>query len=139
MTIIQEFKDFAVKGNSVDLAIGVVVGAAFGAITNSLVNDVINPPLGLLLGGIDFSEMSLVLRSASETSEALTLNYGLFINTLFNFIVIAFVLFLVVKGMNKLRVQMEEKRLAEDTKEAPEPPIEVRLLTEIRDLLSNEK
>ena len=138
MSIIKEFKDFAVKGNSVDLAIGVVVGAAFGAITNSLVDDIINPPLGLILGGIDFSRMSVVLRGATETTQAVTLNYGLFINTLINFIVIAFILFLVVKSMNHLRRQMvaDDKKAAE-SKPAPEPPAEVRLLTEIRDLIKD--
>ena len=140
MSVIQEFKEFAVKGNAVDLAIGVVVGAAFGAITKSLVDDIINPPLGFILGGIDFNNMAFVLRRATETTEAVTINYGAFINTLINFLIIAFVLFLVVKSMNHLRKQMEKKVADEaEEKPAPEPPVEVVLLTEIRDLLKTNR
>ncbi len=131
--MIEEFKEFALKGNAVDLAIGVVVGAAFGAITSSLVNDIINPPLGLILGGIDFSKMSVTLKAATDTAEAITLNYGLFINTLINFVIIAFVLFLVVKGMNHLRKQMEADKPVE--KKPKTIPADIQLLTEIRDSL----
>ena len=142
MSVIKEFKDFAVKGNAVDLAVGVVVGAAFGAITKSLVDDIINPPLGFILGGIDFNNMAFVLRRATETTEAVTINYGAFINTLINFVIIAFVLFLVVKTMNHMRTQMEKKAVDEEAakeKETPEPPADVQLLTEIRDLLKTTK
>jgi large conductance mechanosensitive channel len=134
MSIVQEFKDFAVKGNAVDLAVGVVVGAAFGAITNSLVDDIINPPLGFILGGIDFDNMGVTLREATETTEAVVINYGAFISSLINFLVIAFVLFLVVKTMNHLRRQMEQDKEDED-KTKPAPPTDIKLLTEIRDLL----
>jgi large conductance mechanosensitive channel len=134
MSIVQEFKDFAVKGNAVDLAVGVVVGAAFGAITNSLVDDFINPPLGFILGGIDFDNMGVTLREATETTEAVVINYGAFISSLINFLVIAFVLFLVVKTMNHLRRQMEQDKEDED-KTKPAPPTDIKLLTEIRDLL----
>jgi large conductance mechanosensitive channel len=108
--MLQEFKQFVLRGNAVDLAIGVIFGAAFGAIVNSLVNDVIMPPVGRLVGGVDFSNLFLVLGageyaslSAAKEAGAATLNYGLFINTLINFLIIAAVLFLVVKAMNRLK------------------------------------
>lgn len=103
MTLLKEFKAFAIKGNVVDLAVGVVIGAAFGKIVNSLVNDLINPVLGLLTGGIDFSDKVIILREASTNTEALTFNYGIFINTLVEFTIIAFAIFLVVRQINKWR------------------------------------
>jgi large conductance mechanosensitive channel len=106
----KEFREFAIKGNAVDLAIGVMIGAAFGAVVNSLVNDVVMPPIGKLLGGVDFSNFFVMLGSgqypsvkAAKEAGAATLNYGIFINTLINFAIIAFVLFLVVRAMNRLK------------------------------------
>ena len=134
MSMIKEFKDFAVKGNAVDLAIGVAVGAAFGAITNSIVNDIINPIAGFIMGGRDFSKYGITLREATENSEAVIIGYGALINNFINFLIIAFVLFLVVKSINRLRDQMEKDK--KDEKEStPEPPADIKLLTEIRDLL----
>lgn len=133
MKILSEFKKFAVKGNAIDLAVGVVIGAAFGSIVNSLVKDIINPPLGLLLGNVDFSDKVIVLRAATETMEATTLNYGSFITALINFLIVSFSIFLVVKQMNKLNAREEVKKEVE--KEEKKPSKEVELLTEIRDSL----
>ncbi|MCB0721047.1 MAG: large conductance mechanosensitive channel protein MscL [Ignavibacteriae bacterium] len=139
--MLKEFKEFAVKGNMVDMAVGIMIGAAFGAIVTSLVNDVIMPPIGLMLGGLDFSSLFMVLKEGAtpgpyltvaeaKTAGAVTLNYGLFFNALISFFLIVVVLFMMVKGMNNLRRQEEEKE------EAPaEPTEEVKLLTEIRDVL----
>jgi large conductance mechanosensitive channel len=103
MSIINEFKEFAVKGNAIDMAVGIIVGAAFGKIVNSLVSDVIMPPIGVLVGGTDFSNLKLVLKAAVADKPEVTLNYGLFINNLINFLIVAFSIFLVVKGMNHIR------------------------------------
>jgi len=129
MKMIQEFKDFAIKGNAIDLAVGVVIGAAFGSVVNSLVQDLINPLLGLLTGGIDFSEKIIILKDATEGVAAVTLNYGNFIGILLNFVIIAFAIFIVVKQMNKM------KRKEEAKPSIPKGPTEVELLTEIRDSL----
>ena len=125
--MLEEFKAFAIKGNAVDLAVGVVIGAAFGSVVTSLVKDIINPPLGLLLGGIDFTDKAIVLRAATETSEAVLWTWGNFITAIINFIIIAFAIFLVVKQMNRLKKKEEEKPKG--------PSEEVKLLTEIRDNL----
>ncbi|MBP7276151.1 MAG: large-conductance mechanosensitive channel protein MscL [Kiritimatiellae bacterium] len=128
--MVQEFKTFVLRGNVVDLAVGVIVGGAFGKITTSLVNDVIMPPIGMLLGGMDFKSMALTIRPATEEVAAVTINYGAFINTLVDFLIIAFVLFMVIKAINSL------KRKEEAAPAAPAaPPADVALLTEIRDLL----
>jgi len=132
----KEFKEFAVKGNVVDLAVGIIIGASFGKIVTSLVNDVIMPPIGILVGGIDFSRLALTMKpeSVNELGEVIapvTLNYGLFINTLIDFAIVAFAIFILVKAMNKLKKKEKEK---EDKKEA-KGPTEVQLLTEIRDAL----
>lgn len=103
MSIINEFKEFAVKGNAVDMAVGIIIGAAFGKIVTSLVNDVIMPPIGLLLGGVDFKNLKLVLKEAGMDSPAVTLNYGVFINTTIDFLIVAFAIFMVVKGINSLK------------------------------------
>ncbi len=103
MSIIKEFKEFAVKGNAVDMAVGIVIGAAFGKIVTSLVSDVIMPPIGLLLGGVDFKNLKLTLKAATVDVPAITLNYGQFINTMLDFVVVAFSIFLVVKGINALK------------------------------------
>ena len=103
MSIISEFKDFAVKGNAVDMAVGIIVGASFGKIVSSLVGDVLMPPIGLLLGGVDFKGLKLVLKAATIDTPEVTLNYGLFINTLIDFVIVAFCIFLMVKGINRLK------------------------------------
>lgn len=102
MSIVKEFKEFAVKGNAIDMAVGIVIGAGFGKIVNSLVSDVIMPPIGLLLGGVDFKNLKITLKAATIDAPAVTLNYGQFVNTLIDFIIIAFSIFLVVKGINRL-------------------------------------
>lgn len=103
MTIIKEFKEFVVKGNAVDMAVGIVIGASFGKLITSLVNDVMMPPLGLLLGGMDFKNLKIVLQAPRGESPAVSINYGLFINTLLDFLIVAFCVFLTVKVMNHLR------------------------------------
>jgi large conductance mechanosensitive channel len=135
MKILQEFKQFAIKGNVVDMAVGIIIGAAFGKIISSLVNDVIMPPIGMLIGGVDFTELKVVLKDASvdqagNVINAVTLNYGTFIQTALDFLIVAFAIFLMIKAMN----QMKKK---EETAPAPppEPSKEEKLLTEIRDLL----
>lgn len=101
--MLKEFKEFAMRGSVVDLAVGVIIGGAFGKIVTSLVNDVLMPPLGLLIGNVDFSELSLTLKAANGTSKAVTLNYGMFLNNVVNFLIVAFCIFLVVKAMNSLK------------------------------------
>jgi large conductance mechanosensitive channel len=117
MSFLQEFKEFASRGNMVDLAIGVVIGTAFGKITSSLVNDVIMPPIGLLLGGMDFSSLAFTLKAASGKTPAVVISYGAFINTLVDFLIIAFCMFLVVKAMNRMMPKEPEKQT---TVECPE-------------------
>lgn len=133
MGMMQEFKEFAVKGNVVDLAVAVIIGGAFGKITTSLVNDVIMPPIGLLLGGVNFSELSIVLKDATEEATAVTINYGLFLQTLIDFAIIAFVIFMVIKGINASKRKKVEAPAAPAA--PPEPSNEEKLLAEIRDLL----
>ncbi len=130
MKMLQEFKAFAMRGNVVDMAVGIIIGGAFGKIVSSFVSDVIMPPIGILLGGVDFSDLSVTLKEASEGVEAVTLKYGAFINTIIDFIIIAFAIFMVIKAMNSMKKKEEEKPAA-----PPEPPADVKLLTEIRDLL----
>lgn len=132
MGMMKEFKEFAMRGNVVDMAIGIVIGAAFGKIVSSFVADVVMPPIGLMLGGMDFSKMAIVLKEGSEGVEPVLLSYGVFFNTVLDFIVIAFVIFMVIKGMNKMKKKQEEAPAA-----PPEPPKEEVLLTEIRDLLKS--
>lgn len=130
MSMIKEFREFAVKGNVVDMAVGVVIGAAFGKIVSSLVADLIMPPLGLIIGGINFTNLKLVLSEASDGKAAVTWNYGIFIQTIFDFLIIAWAIFMLVKGINRLKRQQEVA-----PPEPPAPPPEVQLLTEIRDVL----
>ena len=137
MGMIKEFKEFAVKGNMVDMAVGIIIGGAFGTIVKSLVSDVIMPPIGLALGGVDFSNLFLVLGEgsfesldAAKEAGAATLNYGVFINNIISFLIIAFAVFILVKAINQLNRKEEEA-----PKPPPEPPAEEKLLTEIRDLL----
>jgi large conductance mechanosensitive channel len=137
MSIIKEFKEFAVRGNVIDLAVAVIVGGAFGSITTSLVNDVIMPPIGLLLGGINFSEFAFVLREATADSAAISIRYGMFLQTVIDFTIIAFAVFMMIKAMNATK-RKQEKEAADSTPPA-EPVLskEEQLLTEIRDLLKN--
>jgi len=130
MGLIKEFKTFAMKGNVLDMAIGIIIGAAFGKIVSSLVGDVIMPPIGLLLGGVDFSTLSITLKPATETADAVLLKYGVFINTVLDFLIIALSIFFVVKGMNTMKKKEVEKPAA-----PPAPSKEEVLLTEIRDEL----
>jgi large conductance mechanosensitive channel len=126
----KEFKEFAVKGNVIDLAVGVVIGTAFGKIVSSLVTDIIMPPVGILLGGVDFTKFSFVLKEATADTAAVAINYGVFINNVFDFLIIAFAIFVVVKQINRLKKKEEKKvEKKEETKK------EVVLLEEIRDLL----
>lgn len=130
MGMMKEFKTFAVKGNVMDMAIGIIIGAAFGKIVSSFVADVIMPPIGMLLGGIDFSNFAWVIKEATETTEAVTINYGVFLNTVIDFIIIAFAIFMVIKGINQAKKKEEEKPA-----EPPKPSEEVLLLRDIRDSL----
>src|SRR5688572_2117258 len=134
MSVIKEFREFAVKGNVVDMAVGVVIGAAFGKIVSSLVADLIMPPLGLVIGGINFTSLKLVLSEASEGKAAVTWNYGSFLQTIFDFLIIAWAIFLLVKGVNRLK-RKEEAAAAPPAPAAPPP--EIQLLTEIRDALKS--
>jgi len=131
MSLLNEFKTFTVRGNMVDMAVGIIMGTAFGKIVSSLVNDIIMPPIGLLIGGVHFSELSLTLKHATAETAAVTLNYGQFIQTLVNFLIIAAAIFFFVKIINQL--QREEEEGGES---APAPKNEEIILTEIRDLLA---
>lgn len=143
--MLKEFKEFAMRGNVVDMAVGIVIGAAFGTIVKSFVADLLMPPIGLLLGDVDFSDLFIVLQSGSvagpyETMQAakeagaVIMSYGVFINTVISFIIIAFAIFLLIRGINKLKRKEEEKPPA-----PPAPPKEELLLTEIRDILKAQK
>jgi large conductance mechanosensitive channel len=129
MGLLKEFKTFAMRGNVLDMAVGVIIGAAFGKIVTSMVSDVLMPPVGLLTGGMDFSHLSITLRAASAGAEAVTLRYGVFINSIIDFVIVAFCIFLLIKVVNAAKRHSEEAP-------APKPPSpEVVLLSEIRDLL----
>jgi len=130
MGLLQEFKEFAVKGNAIDLAVGVVIGAAFGKVVSSLVSDVIMPPIGVLVGGVDFSSLAVILREKTETAPAVVLKYGVFINTIIDFMIVAAAIFAMVKLINTLRRKKDEA-----PPPPPEPTREEVLLTEIRDAL----
>ena len=131
MGMMSEFKDFAMRGNVVDMAVGIVIGGAFGKIVSSFVADVLMPPIGLLLGNVDFSDLAVTLKAAAEGAEAVTLRYGVFIQTVIDFVIIAFAIFMVVKAMNSLKKKEEEA----PPPAPPEPSKEEVLLTEIRDAL----
>ena|ERR1700754_1251016 len=133
MAIIKEFKEFAMRGNVVDLAVGVIIGAAFGKIVTSLVNDVIMPPIGYLTGGIDFKNLKILIKPADPANKVaeVAINYGNFINTVIEFLIVAFCIFMVVKAINSLKKPEEAAPAAE-----PVPTKEEVLLTEIRDLLA---
>ncbi|MDH3337641.1 MAG: large-conductance mechanosensitive channel protein MscL [Gammaproteobacteria bacterium] len=128
--MMSEFKDFAMKGNVVDMAVGIVIGGAFGKIVSSFVADVLMPPIGILLGGVDFSDLAVTLKAAAEGAEAVTMRYGVFIQTVVDFVIIAFAIFMVVKAMNSMKKKEEAAPAA-----PPAPSKEEVLLTEIRDAL----
>ena len=128
--MLKEFKEFAIKGNVIDMAVGIVIGTAFGKIVSSFVSDIVMPPIGVLTGGVDFSNLTIILKEASEGVKAVTLNYGIFINTTIDFIIIAFAIFIVIKQINRLK-KKEETEPTEPAK----PSEEVLLLKEIRDSL----
>ncbi|MDD3609809.1 MAG: large-conductance mechanosensitive channel protein MscL [Halothiobacillaceae bacterium] len=133
MSIVKEFREFAVRGNVVDMAVGIIIGAAFGKIVSSFVEDVVMPPLGVLIGGVNFTDLAITLKAATADAPAVMLAYGKFLQTVFDFTIIAFAIFLVVKLINRLRQQEEAKPSVPSA--PPEPSAEERLLTEIRDLL----
>jgi large conductance mechanosensitive channel len=133
MKFVQEFKQFAMKGNVVDMAVGIIIGAAFGKIITSLVNDVIMPPIGLLIGGVDFTDLKCTLKGASvddagNVINAVTLNWGNFVQTALDFLIVAFAIFLLIKAVNRLKKK-------EEPAAPPQPTKEENLLSEIRDLL----
>lgn len=134
MSILQEFKDFAIQGNAIDMSVGIVIGAAFGKIVSSFVADVIMPPIGVLVGGVDFTKLAFTLKEATGDMPAVTLNYGNFIQTLVDFTIIAIAIFIVIKLINNLKKKEEAAPIA-----AAEPTKEEILLTEIRDLLKSGK
>lgn len=134
MGMIKEFKEFAMKGNVVDMAVGIIIGAAFGKIVSSAVADVIMPPIGVLLGGVDFSNLAFTIKEAAGDIPAVIISYGKFIQTVIDFTIIAFTIFIAIKGMNRLKRTEEEAPAA-----PPEPSAQEVLLTEIRDLLKEKK
>lgn len=136
---LNEFKQFAMRGNVIDLAVGVIIGAAFGKVTSSLVGDIIMPPIGVLIGGVNFTDLVITLKQASVTATgeiipAVTINYGSFIQTIIDFLIIAFTIFLFIKLINKLNRQKAKATPATP----PTPPADIQLLTEIRDLLKQQ-
>ena len=131
----QEFKEFAMRGNVLDMAVGVILGSAFGKITTSLVNDVFMPLIGMLIGGVDLGKLNIVLKPATDTAEAVTLGIGTFLTTIIDFILVAFVIFLMIKTINRFRRKKEEEPAPEELKD----PTAEELLTEIRDLLKEQK
>ncbi len=127
MSMMKEFKEFAMRGSVVDLAVGIIIGAAFGKIVTSIVNDVIMPPIGILVGGVDFSNLSITLKDAIPPNPAVVIRYGVFLNTIIDFVIVAFAIFLLIRAINAFKKK-------EEAAPAPPPRQEV-LLTEIRDLL----
>lgn len=137
---LNEFKEFAVKGNAVDMAVGVIIGGAFGKIVTSVVNDIIMPPIGWLIGGVKFTDLKCTLPSVDiglEKLEPVTINYGNFLQTIFDFIIIALCVFMLVKGINNLTKKAKKEETATTPPAPPQPSAEEKLLTEIRDLLKN--
>ena len=132
MSLLKEFRDFAMRGNVVDLAVGVIIGAAFGKIVSSLVANIIMPPLGLLIGGVDFKQFSWILKPAVGDTPAVIMQYGVFLQSIFDFVIVAFAIFMAIKLMNKLHKKKEVE------KPAPKVTAEEKLLTEIRDLLKQQ-
>lgn len=133
MSVLKELKNFMMRGNVVDMAVGVIVGGAFGKIVSSLVSDIIMPPIGYVLGGVDFSNLRIVIKEAAGDAAAVTINYGTFIQTILDFVIIATAIFFAIKGINALQHKKEEAPAA-----PPAPTKEETLLTEIRDLLKEQ-
>lgn len=131
MSMMKEFKEFAIKGNIVDMAVGIIIGVAFGKIVSSFVGDVIMPPIGVLLGGVDFSNLSIIIKEAMANKPAVVIGYGKFLQTLIDFIIIAFAVFMAIKAMNALKKKEEAAPAAPSNEEV--------LLAEIRDLLKEKK
>jgi len=131
MSLLTEFKEFAMKGNVIDMAVGIIIGVAFGKIVSALVGSVLMPAIGMMLGGVDFSGLSVVLGTDAKTGEPVAVEYGLFIQALIDFLIIAFVIFMALKGINKMKKPPAAA--------APPPPREEVLLTEIRDLLRQQR
>ena len=145
MGMLKEFKEFAMRGNVVDMAVGVIIGGAFGKIVTSIVGDLIMPAVGLLVGGVNFTDLKLVLKAAEMNGDevmnpAVTLNYGNFMQVTLDFLIVAFAVFMLVKGINKLTESLQRKKKEEEAKPAtpPAPPADIQLLTEIRDLLKKQ-
>ena len=140
-SFIKEFKEFAMKGNVMDMAVGVIIGGAFGKIVSSVVDDIIMPPIGWLIGGVNFSDLKVTLPSVEmiggEKLQAATINYGNFLQTTLDFLIVAFCVFMLIKVVNKVTAKKEEKPA--ETPKAPEPTQEEKLLAEIRDLLKEQK
>lgn len=134
MSFIKEFKEFAVKGNVVDMAVGIIIGGAFGKIVSSVVSDIVMPPLGVLIGGVNFAGLKLTLKAAEGEAAAVTLNYGAFIQTVVDFTIVAFAIFLLVKGINSLK-----RKEAAAPSNPPPTPEDVLLLRQIRDALQAKK
>ena len=130
MKIVDEFKAFAMKGNVVDMAVGIIIGAAFGRIVSSMVNDIIMPPLGLVIGGVNFTDLKVVMKAAAEGHPAVTWNYGNFLQVVFDFLIVAFSVFIVVKAVNAAKKKQDAEPVA-----PPAPTKEEALLAEIRDIL----
>ncbi|HUX82212.1 MAG TPA: large-conductance mechanosensitive channel protein MscL [Halothiobacillus sp.] len=133
MSMIKEFKEFAMKGNVIDMAVGIIIGAAFGKIVSSLVSDVVMPPIGFLIGGVDFRNLSIVLQAAHDKVPEVAIRYGQFIQTTLDFLIVALAIFMALKVINKLKKPEPEATPAEPAA----PPADVQLLTEIRDLLKD--
>ena len=134
MGIIKEFKDFAVKGNMVDLAVGIILGSAFGKVVSGLVEQIIMPPIGVLIGGVDFTSLKWVIKAATESQPEVSIGIGIWVQALFNFLIVSLTLFFVIRAMNNLK---REDSKADVKTETPPPPAEdILLLKEIRDILS---
>lgn|SRR5690554_6568219 len=132
MSIMKEFKAFAMRGNVVDMAVGIIIGGAFGKIVSSLVNDIIMPPIGVLIGGVSFTDLAITIKAATADSPAVTINYGNFVQVVFDFLIIAAAIYTLIKVMNSLKKKEEEAPAA-----PPAPSKEETLLAEIRDILKN--
>lgn len=127
MGLFKEFKAFAMRGNVMDMAVGIVIGVAFGKIVTSLVNDIIMPPIGVLMGGVDFSHLAVTLKAAAGSEPAVALKYGAFLSTIIDFLIVAFAIFMVIKGLNAMKRKKEEA--------PPAPPVQEMILRDIRDIL----
>lgn len=139
MAIVKELKEFMLRGNVVDMAVGVIIGGAFGKIVSSLVSEVIMPPIGVLVGGVDFTDLKITLKEAVGETAAVTINYGTFLQTVLDFVIIATVIFFAIKGINMLKRTEKIEEPAPAPVEEPKSTNEEILLTEIRDLLKNQK